>query len=1227
MPALPKFLQPYKAEGEVLIAQGLVGDVEFSGETYQVQLFSPDRKSDVWAFLQLDHKGRIKDCFCSCEDSGDTTYCSHLSAAFLRIYNGHSSPLHHRYERSFWNAICHLMAEKIGFDIDNLYLEGDAYVCESSDGQRWMRIHGTDDVGSSRLQEMLQYRQEETEETSLKFSNLTQEEIALWRKGKPTPQLRYELSFWSDLAKLLMLQQDEHEGYEFIFEEDDEGIPCGVKAIFPQMTAEFHFTREDLVKLLPSLSTVNTPLAVHDAGEDAVKKITYDCERGEMYIAQGGVAHESEHEQGISLDGWSYIPEKGFFPKDNRYLLGAERLQGQDIDRALQEHFHLIRQHLVGTKVHPDPVPLSYYISFDSSWNLHLEGYLFNPGDLYSGHSRCFGEWAYLDGEGFYHLEGMRFPDLQTTIAAEDVPEFVTAQRIWLSTQPGFETHIASVEAQMSYLVRDDGNLLFERVLAVDDSSAGTKDFGQWVYIQGRGFYCKVTSELGLPVRPGIAISPEQVPLFIRMNRDELQLIPGFFSDNCPVKGSKLEIRLLDEETIEVTPQYELHERYSNKPVRFYEDFAFVEGEGFSEIPLERRLPEDYHDHVEIRGEKLSLFLKFELNKLKRYAIDLDPRLILPKKIELEAERIALAPARGKGWYALNMGYRTENALVDVADIWTALQHKRRFLFCDAGLIDLSEQRFNWIRPLVKDRLDMRGKTLFLTTLELIKLNAVEEVHLRKSRRTDYGESVALLQELLEFKTAKEPDLSLLHSHLRPYQEIGLRWLWFLYQHQLSGLLCDDMGLGKTHQSMGLIAAIHKENPGKYLVVCPTSVIYHWQEKLEKFLPGLRVCTFYGPSRMLDAEYDILLTSYGIWRNEAKLLRQVAFEVAIFDEIQVAKNQSSMVHSALLNVKAQIRLGLTGTPIENRLRELKALFDIVLPGYMPAEQAYRDFFVRPIERDRDPSRSDLLNRYIKPFVLRRRKEDVLLDLPRKTEEVSHCDLEPDQRQLYHEVLCQSRQQLVSQLNDDGSPVPFIHIFALLSHLKQICNHPAVYLKDPNNYKEYQSGKWELFLELLSEARDSGQKVVVFSQYLHMLDIIENYLQEQQIDYATIRGATINRGEQIRRFNKDPQCEVFVGSLQASGLGVDLTAGSVVIHYDRWWNAARENQATDRVHRIGQTRGVQVFKLVTKNTFEEKIDQIITRKGRLMEEVVGVDDHQVIKQFDRTDLIELLQDIY
>ncbi|MEI8126051.1 MAG: DEAD/DEAH box helicase, partial [Parachlamydiaceae bacterium] len=646
------------------------------------------------------------------------------------------------------------------------------------------------------------------------------------------------------------------------------------------------------------------------------------------------------------------------------------------------------------------------------------------------------------------------------------------------------------------------------------------------------------------------------------------------------------------------------------------------------------KLPEKYREPVVIEGDALIPFITEEMDKLAPHIGVVDARLKRPGKISIIADKIEVQEGEGRCDYTLNLDYETELGRLSLASLWWALQKNQRFVMSEEGLFDLSDNRFKWLRQVNKKNIDRKKNTLSLSSLEILRLDAIEGLEVLPGTDLSHKQSRRVLQDLREFKTPIEPTLKGLTSNLRTYQQLGFQWLWFLYHHGLSGLLCDDMGLGKTHQAMALLMAVcnywkGKKDPTKrhFLVVCPTSVIYHWQEKMSQFLPGLKIWTFYGSNRTLESfyeDYDVLLTSYGVFRNETERLGNISFEVAIFDELQIAKNQTSRIYNALLKINARMRLGMTGTPIENRLRELKTLFDIVLPTYMPSESDYREHFIKPIEKEGKADKKILLAKLVKPFVLRRKKEDVLVDLPEKIEELAHCDMLPEQRQLYVSVLAASREKLLEDLADESSSIPYMHIFALFSHLKQICNHPAAYLKQTSEYKKYQSGKWELFLELLEEARESRQKVVVFSHYLSMMDIIQDHLKENGIGFAAIRGATVDRGAQLRRFNEDPECEVFIASLQAAGLGVDLTAGSVVIHYDRWWNAARENQATDRVHRIGQTRGVQVFKLMTKGTLEEHIDFLISKKGKLMDEVVNVDDHQTIKKFDRHELIELLQ---
>jgi SNF2 family DNA or RNA helicase len=259
---------------------------------------------------------------------------------------------------------------------------------------------------------------------------------------------------------------------------------------------------------------------------------------------------------------------------------------------------------------------------------------------------------------------------------------------------------------------------------------------------------------------------------------------------------------------------------------------------------------------------------------------------------------------------------------------------------------------------------------------------------------------------------------------------------------------------------------------------------------------------------------------------------------------------------------------------------------------------------------------------IYPFKLRRTKENVLPDLPAKVEDIRHCALSEEQVKMYRDIIALKAQPLVEALKDEQAQVPYLHVFATLTLLKQICNHPAL-IKEDKNYKKYESGKFELFKELLQEAFDSNHKVVVFSQYVSMIQIIDEYLTDIGVQHVVLTGQSRNRGDIIKKFQEDPNTKVFCGSLLAGGIGIDLTAASLVIHYDRWWNASKENQATDRVHRIGQQKNVQVLKLVTRGTLEEKIDKLIRAKAELFDKFVDQDE-DIFKALSRHDLIELLQ---
>ena len=465
---------------------------------------------------------------------------------------------------------------------------------------------------------------------------------------------------------------------------------------------------------------------------------------------------------------------------------------------------------------------------------------------------------------------------------------------------------------------------------------------------------------------------------------------------------------------------------------------------------------------------------------------------------------------------------------------------------------------------------------------------------------------------------------------MRPYQKQGVEWLWFLYCHGLSGLLCDEMGLGKTHQVMGLLAAV--QNYGtygvRYLIICPTSVIYHWQDLLQKFLPTFKVLLFYGAKRSLDKfeSYDVVLTSYHLIRINQEELKQCFFEIIVLDEIQIAKNYRAKIYKALRFVTHQshMRIGVSGTPIENKLEELRALFDLVLPLYMPTEAIFHKEFVIPIEKEGNPDKKKQLQRMIHPFILRRSKKQVLQDLPEKVEEIIYCYLSEDQHRLYTQAIDKYRSYIDQAFAKKQEN--YFHIFALFNVLKQICDHPQLIDKNASSTSQLTSGKWEFFIEIINEARLSKRKVVVFSQYVEMLRLMASYLKKQKIEYCLLTGSTRNRKIVLEKFQNDPDVEIFLGSLKAAGVGITLTAASIVIHYDRWWNPAVENQATDRVYRFGQNRGVQVLKLVTKNTIEEHIHKLIERKKELFQGVLGFDDFDLGKNLNSEEILNLLRQV-
>lgn len=597
-------------------------------------------------------------------------------------------------------------------------------------------------------------------------------------------------------------------------------------------------------------------------------------------------------------------------------------------------------------------------------------------------------------------------------------------------------------------------------------------------------------------------------------------------------------------------------------------------------------------------------------------------------KIFRHIDRVEITPeAIERDWCWLSVKYGFGNSAISLAELMDARKSGQRFINTPDGWVDSRSGDLAAVTAMFpEEAFDGKAGTARLSRLDLFRIKAasVKPIEIKGD-----DEKTRVLNRILELRPSDPlPPLEGMRSALRAYQRLGTEWISFLFENGFGGLLCDDMGLGKTHQAMAFMLFLqeHKGIEGPFLVVCPTTVLSHWNNKLREHAPNLGAAVYYGGDRDLEAALNrggVLLTSYGILRRDVAKLKKRSFPLAVFDEIQHIKNPETQVFQAARDVRAGMKLGLTGTPIENTLRDLKTLMDLTVPGYLGSDERFSERYIHSDRPYEETESSQELSRLIAPFTLRRMKKTVLSELPEKIEDIRICSLSEDQIKLYRDAIATRGQGIVEILRGGKAPVPYMHIFALLTLLKQICNHPSIVEGEVEDYERYQSGKWELFKELLSEIVDSGQKVVIYSQFLKMIGIMERYLKTQDVGFVTLTGASRNRGEIIRRFNEDPDCRVYLGSLKAGGTGIDLVAASVVIHYDRWWNAAREDQATDRVHRIGQRRGVQVFKLVTEGTLEEKISAIIEKKRNLMDSVVREDDPALLKTFSRDELIEML----
>ena len=485
------------------------------------------------------------------------------------------------------------------------------------------------------------------------------------------------------------------------------------------------------------------------------------------------------------------------------------------------------------------------------------------------------------------------------------------------------------------------------------------------------------------------------------------------------------------------------------------------------------------------------------------------------------------------------------------------------------------------------------------------------------------GRKLAKLRDFAEVEDHPLPAGFL--GELRPYQKAGYNWLRFVQDYHFGGCLADDMGLGKTIQTLAMLQ--HRRESGEAqgaasLLVLPTSLVFNWLNEAQKFTPDLKLLAYTGTYRDKNpdrfADYDVVLTSYGIVRLDTELLASYKFDYVILDESQAIKNPSSTTSQAVRQLRSKHRLILTGTPVENSTMDLWSQMSFINPGLLVTQAFFRKEFLKPIEKHQDEGRTRRLHALIKPFILRRHKAQVAKELPEKTEHLSYCPMTEEQAHAYEETKSFYRNKILRNLDEHGPASTQFLLLQGLTRLRQIANHPRL----ADETYAHESGKLREVLRMIRNVVAEGHKVLVFSQFVQHLALVRAALNERQLPYAYLDGATRDRPAEVARFQEDESLKIFLISLKAGGVGLNLTAADYVFILDPWWNPAVEAQAVDRAHRIGQLRPVFTYKFITQGTVEEKILALQRRKLALVSELIATDE-AVIKHLTRADIEELL----
>jgi non-specific serine/threonine protein kinase len=576
--------------------------------------------------------------------------------------------------------------------------------------------------------------------------------------------------------------------------------------------------------------------------------------------------------------------------------------------------------------------------------------------------------------------------------------------------------------------------------------------------------------------------------------------------------------------------------------------------------------------------------------------------------------------SNGVDWFDAKVKVVFGEQQVSIDEIKRALANKQQFVQLNDGTLGILPE--GWLKKYALLFRVGEGKNNALR-LSKYHLSVIDELYEERNEAEVLIELEEKYNRLRGFNRIREIDPPPRLEHiLRPYQVAGYHWLNYLSEVGWGGILADDMGLGKTVQALSFLQFFRDTHQSlKAIVICPTTLMFNWENEIRKFTPGLTYHIHHGGDRARDKEtfnaYNIIITTYGTLRSDIKLLTEINFDYVILDESQAIKNPQSKVTKAAGLLVSKNRLCLSGTPLQNNTFDIYAQMNFLNPGMLGSVEYFRNEFATPIDKFGEQDRKEHLKKLLYPFILRRTKEQVAKDLPEKTETILFCEMQAGQREIYEAFRMDYRNKILGVINEQGIQKSQLTILQGLMKLRQICDSPAI-MNEPEKYPNHSIKLEEIAREITENI--GNHKALIFSQFLGMLTLIKEKLRSLEVPFEYFDGSTSapEREKAITRFQSDESCRVFLISLKAGGVGLNLTAADYVYIVDPWWNPAVEQQAIDRTHRIGQTKNIFAYRMICKDTIEDKILQLQEKKRSLARDLIA-DDNTFVKSLSKEDV--------